>query len=471
MKPSIDILNFTKHILKINLYPEQAKILEELWGSDYNYGVFCLGRRSGKTLIAQISSIYGATVMDGIYRKFMRKNERFRIPAIANSEEQAKIIIEGIKQMIIDSPLKQNVETVNKMAISLDNGVDFIGIPTSARAARGAASPVLIMDELAFAMGGAEVNAGGEAIYKALSPSMAQFGKYAKFLALSSPGIQQGIFYKLYEQSISTTLSGEKEYKNMLGVKKPTWEVNPSISEDFLLAEKKRDPEMFAVEYGANWITNAQGLVDSRIIDEAVDYNRKFEPKPEYFGMYYLSLDPAKGNRDDYTANITHWENGHCIVDLWHEFEATTTVLKKTSAGEKQVSQVNIKEVENWIKRMHGIWGFNKACMDQYSSSGSIQNLQDHLDISEFIWSSPTIKKAYSKLRELFNAGLIVLPPNEKGISQLKNLTVVHKQNGQWTVTGGDKAAVDDYCAALAANILNMDNPEVETDWINSLAS
>jgi phage terminase large subunit-like protein len=146
-------------------------------------------------------------------------------------------------------------------------------------------------------------------------------------------------------------------------------------------------------------------------------------------------------------------------------------VVKRTTAGDEEVTQVDIKEVQHWIKAMHSRWGFACVVLDQYNSMETIQALQDYMDIREFIWSMATKTKAYSKLRELFNAGLMRLPANEKGISQLKNLTVVHRANGQWVVTGGDKAAVDDYCAALAANVLMMEAPEQDVEWIEGLVA
>ena len=472
MQPKIHIEDFATAVLGLELYPEQRNMLVQFWEDQYNYGVFALGRRSGKTLMAQISAAYAGTVMDPIYRQFLRKNETFRIVAVANSEDQSRIAIAGIQQLIMDSPFKHMIERKREMSMTLENGVEFIGIPTSARAARGAACPLLIMDELAFAVGGNEVNAGGEAIYNALAPSMAQFGRYGKLFALSSPGIKAGIFYKLYEQSTSIRGDGEREFPNMLGFRKATWEVNPRISHEFLAAEKKRDPVMFSVEYGANFISNAMGLVDSRVIDDAVDYSERLgKPNDIYFGQYYLSIDPAKGNRDDYVACICHYQDKHLCVDLWHEFKATKRVVKRTTAGDEEVTQVDIKEVQHWIKAMHSRWGFACVVLDQYNSMETIQALQDYMDIREFIWSMATKTKAYSKLRELFNAGLMRLPANEKGISQLKNLTVVHRPNGQWVVTGGDKAAVDDYCAALAANVLMMEAPEQDVEWIEGLVA
>jgi hypothetical protein len=330
----------------------------------------------------------------------------------------------------------------------------------------------MLLDELAFAMGGSEVNSGGEAIYKALSPSMAQFGEYGKLMALSSPGLRQGIFYSLYEQSIAVRADGVKEYANMLGIRKATWEVNPRISKTFLDAERKRDPEMFKVEYGAQFIDNAMGLVDSRIIDDSVSYLRVFgKPNETYYGQYILSLDPAKGNRDDYTACLMHFEGKRLIIDLWHEFEASKRVTKVGIKGESEVLQVDVNNVHKWILDIHNRFGIYRAAMDQYASMASIQALQDHLDIVEFNWSQQTKTKAYSKMREMFNAGEIELPPNEKGIQQLKNLTVMFRPSGQWVVTGGDKAAVDDYCSAMAAGILIIESPEQSVDWIDAIAA
>ena len=47
--------------------------------------------------------------------------------------------------------------------------------------------------------------------------------------------------------------------------------------------------------------------------------------------------------------------------------------------------------------------------------------------------------KAFSKMKELFNAGLVDIYPHEQAIRQLKNLNVVYRQSGQWSVTGVKK--------------------------------
>jgi hypothetical protein len=52
--------------------------------------------------------------------------------------------------------------------------------------------------------------------------------------------------------------------------------------------------------------------------------------------------------------------------------------------------------------------------------------------ISELAWSVSTKMKAFSKMKELFNAGLIELYPHDKAVKQLKNLSVILQE--QWSM-------------------------------------
>ncbi len=59
-------------------------------------------------------------------------------------------------------------------------------------------------------------------------------------------------------------------------------------------------------------------------------------------------------------------------------------------------------------------------------------------------WLMPEYSKteAFSKLRELFNAGNIELYPHPKANQQIKNLTVTYRASGQWSVSGGTGAGI-----------------------------
>lgn len=178
-----------------------------------------------------------------------------------------------------------------------------------------------------------------------------------------------------------------------------------------------------------------------------INYDRgPLPPLPNFQGMYYLSLDPAKGGRDDYTACIIHLDGDRLVLDKWHEFKPSWQDGKKT--------QVAIAEVEDWILEHHELYGFALVVLDQYNSQSTIQRLRGQVPIEELTWTAPTKTKAFSKLRELFNAQTIELYPHPKGIQQLKNLIVQYRANGTWNVTGGTGAAVDDYALALAGAVL-----------------
>ncbi|MGI2908605.1 hypothetical protein [Tolypothrix sp. VBCCA 56010] len=444
--PKVSITTFAedKYLLNLKLWQKQKEVLETFWSENYTKAVWCLGRRSGKTLMAAISACYASCILADEYKKHLRQNERFYIITIANSADQAKLALYNIKDLIKNSVLLKEL-IVNETADSLElcNNSIIKSIPTSSRSARGMACPMLIFDELAYSMD-SNGNASGDALYNALAPSSAQFGESGKVLLLSSPYKSEGIFYDIYKQGISGL------YPDIQVVNLPSWEVNPTLSKSFLESEKARDPDMFNVEYGANFSQNLASFLNADLVHTAINYHRNsLLPQDCYLGDYFLSLDPAKGSRDAYTACIAHFEDSFLVVDLFHQFTA--------SWGEDKKKQVNIAEVESWIIEMHNIYGFTKVCLDQYNSISTIQRLSGLIDIQEINWSASSKTKAYTKLRELFNSQKIELYPHVESLKQLKNLSVFYKPGGSWSVSGGTGAAVDDFVSALAGILLISD--------------
>jgi hypothetical protein len=303
------------------------------------------------------------------------------------------------------------------------------------------ACPLLIFDELAHAVDTEGGNAAGSTLYQALSPSVAQFGSLGKILMLSSPWTQAGIFWDLFKQANSG------QFEHMQVVNLPTWQVNPTISKEWLEQEKARDPELFRVEYGAEFTGNVAAFLDSQLIDAAINHDRSpLLPLDKFKGKYYLSLDPAKGGRDAYTDCIVHYDGDRLVVDKFHHFSPSWSDGKKT--------QISISEVEAWIEEHYKLYGFARVVLDQYNSQSTVQRLRGKLPIEELVWTSPSKTQAFSKLRELFNAGNMELYAHPKAVQQLKNLTVHYRANGIWDVTGGTGAAVDDFASALAGAVL-----------------
>ena len=449
---------FAKLALGLDLWPMQKKILDNLFDKKINHAVWCLGRRSSKSTMAAIAAVYMAFCQEEHFRRKVRKGENFYVVTVANDLKQSKIALDFIRQLLVNSPLEQEIVRETTLEITLSNNCTFQAIPASARASRGKAVAMAIFDECAFGLEG-DANRGTKAMFDALSPSIAQFAPYSKILELSSPWLADGTFYEHFRQAESG------EFIGMDCLKIPTWEINPGLPWgcDFLENARKKDPEAFEVEFGAQFKSNNAALVTAEIVESAINKDRGvLFPDKEFTGTYVLSLDPARGGvgRDDYTACIVHYEGTRLIVDKFHSFEADFEI-----AGRKEV---NMSKVEEWIKEHHRIYEFQCIVLDQYNSSFIIQNLSKEFPIAELAWSVSTKMKAFSKMKELFNAGLIELYPHQKAISQLKNLGVIYRSSGQWSVTGGKEVGVDDFAFALAAAILEASRDN-DIDWLNSL--
>lgn len=430
------------NLLNTPLWSKQAEILEEFWHGNYSLAVWALGRRSGKTLMAAIAATYAATMLADEYKQRLRPGERFYIVSVANTIDQARLALQGVKDLINSSPiLKPLITRETADTLELSNGAVFRALPSSSRGGRGMGCPLLIFDEIAHAIDTEAGNAAGASLYQALSPSVAQFGQLGKILMLSSPWIQSGIFWEMFKQADSG------QYPYMQVVNLPTWEVNPTISQQWLEQERARDPQMFAVDYGAEFTHNVAAFLDVQLIDAAINHDRgPLPPLDKFKGRYYLSLDPAKGNRDAYTAIIVHYDGARLVVDRFHQFSP--------SWGDGKKSQVAIALVEDWILEQHKLYNFAQVVLDQYNSAATIQRLSAKLKIKELTWTASSKTEAYSQLRELVNAGNLELYSHPKALQQLKNLTVKYRPNGSWDVSGGTGAAVDDYAAALAGAVL-----------------
>jgi hypothetical protein len=450
--------DFAQYALGLDLWPGQKEILDDLFENNINHAVWCLGRRSSKSTMAAIAAVYMAFCQEDYFRKKVRKGENYYVITIANDLKQAKIALDFIRQLLVNSPLEKEIVRETALEIALSNHCIFQAIPASARASRGKAVAMAVFDECAFGLDG-DANRGTRALFDAISPSIAQFAPHSKILELSSPWLADGVFYEHFMQAKSG------EFKGMACRQIPTWAINPGLPYgcDFLENARKKDEEAFRVEFGAEFRRNNSTLVAPEVIDAAVNKDRTtLVPQRDLMGTYVLALDPARGGkgRDDYVACIVHYEGNRLVVDKFHEFEASFEIAGKM--------EVNIAEVEYWITEQHRMYDFESIVLDQYNSASTIQSLSQSFPISELTWSVSTKMKAFGKLKELLNSGLIELPNHKKAISQLKNLGVIYRASGQWTVTGGKESSIDDYCFCLAAAILQA-TKEDTIDWISSL--
>ncbi|KKL79751.1 hypothetical protein LCGC14_2011660, partial [marine sediment metagenome] len=267
--------------------------------------ILVLGRRSGKSLLSSIVAAYE------LYRLLRRgdpqayygmpSSSEIRVLCVANDKDQAEIVFDEMGGHVTRVDYFKGSlanETKTFLKFRTKNDVKVFGKEgrstltatfksSIAKGLRGRGLICFILDELAFFIDDGKSSA--KKVYKALTPSAKQFSPKdpddkripvgpteARIVSISSPDAKEGFFYRLYLQS----LTNNRASSNMLMIQAPTWEVNPTVSQEDYEIEYAKDPREFATEYGAQfsdrvrgWIENAKDLLDC-VIEELRPYLR-----------------------------------------------------------------------------------------------------------------------------------------------------------------------------------------------------
>jgi phage terminase large subunit-like protein len=191
--PQIGLLDACddRDLFGVELWPRQRKILEQIDSGAYREVVLALGRRSGKNLMAALAAVHDAAFRD--LRRYLRKGERRYIVVVAAGREQSGLTLQFVRELVGGSELlSECVESDTEESITIrqphtDALVVIKTIPCSARTGRGLAISTLVFDEMAHWLTDGEGPAVADRVYRALSPSVAQFQAEARIIAISTP--------------------------------------------------------------------------------------------------------------------------------------------------------------------------------------------------------------------------------------------------------------------------------------------
>ena len=283
-----------------------------------------LGRRASKTILASVITAYEVykliTINKGdphsyyslpfgaeiviINVALSQKQAGHLFSAISDRIESAPIfkgrIAKGTTQEIgiytnreLEKKLKGDSVLANKPSIRIICG------HSNPKTLRGHNAILLLFDELAFYDDTGKIT--GSQFYNDLEPSISHFVPYGhdRIVCISSPSSMSGIFYDIFKQSDKT--------REVLAYQLPTWSVNPTVTYESLTSKRERNPETFAIEYGAQWSRSGSSgvffpetLVD-RCLQEGILKGVAQMTRPDPKFHYYLHVDPANGG-DRYVA-------------------------------------------------------------------------------------------------------------------------------------------------------------------------
>jgi hypothetical protein len=349
-----DLVRFAREQLGIDLFPGQKRILERWIRSGKRKLILCLGRRSGKGLMAAVVAIYNAIVED--YSGMLRYGETRYIFVVATEQLQARKQVRVIKEILENAPDQDLKAMIDYEASTLDevvfrNNVVIRAMPCSARSTRGYPVSLLILDEAAHMMTTDEGFAAGKRVYEALLPSLGQFRDRGYVMVTSTPLFPLGIFWDLFQAGVTGS-------PDTLVIQMPVWDVNPNITRDDLQTAFDEDPEYAQREHAAEFIEGAGAYLPAQQINACRIRDRKVLPPAEDV-WYVAAADPAfAAGGDAFTFAI-----GHRVG----KGDEAQVVIDRLDTWRGKRSPLNSDKVLDEIAAIAKTYRIRRVISDQYA--------------------------------------------------------------------------------------------------------
>lgn len=407
-------MTFAAESLGLDLYPGQVEVLDSWAESGRRKALLCLGRRSGKGLMAAVAAIFNAAVED--YTGKLRSNEQRFIVVVANRQEQAQEFIRVVKEILRSAIDPDLVSLVDFEASTLDSivfrtGVTIRAMPCSSRSTRGLAISLLILDEAGHFQTDTEGTGAGKQVYQALSPSVAQFGELGYIMFTSTPKWRSGLFWEQFR-------NGTEGIDNQLLVlKRATWEMNPTITRESLEPEFRIDPDGAATEYGADFSAAEGAFLDPRDILACQRETSTLAPIEEV--AYKCAIDPAF-QKDAFAMAIAHRgrKNQHGAAVLAHA-DPDGIVIDGVWTWTRDGFENTLDQVAAVAKR----YGIRHVRTDQYSSQPVVEGLAKRdIHCDAVPWDNTNKFEAFTRLKAALATRQVSFPNDDRIVEELMNL-------------------------------------------------
>jgi len=375
--------------------------------------VMCVGRRSGKTTITACIIGYEAY---RLLNKFcpqeyygIMPEDEITFTCVATNRETAGILFGKVAGHLERSEFFRKFRTKptsQRISLYTQRDLDRYGrhgrpsvavrvAACSAKGLRGQGNMIAALDEMAFffmdeATGqkkaGPEGDHDDKAVFKAVTPSIAKFKNPStgepegKVICISSPGPKSGMFFSEFERGF------EGDNDDLLVIQAPTWEIDPSMSSQFLRQEYKRNSITFKSEYGAQFSDRLFGWIeDPQVVRQCVVPELKYKQSSMLRVPHFLGIDI--GMKNDGTAlAVCHWVKemvGGAPVDRLEvdavdahyldnrgvgEGESLEPILDAAESPEARIKLpfFDLQEIADWIVEFTKRFLIVKGLADQY---------------------------------------------------------------------------------------------------------
>jgi len=423
-------------------YPRQREILEAI-GDGPRIHLLACGRRSGKTLLGAAAAVWDAALRGHLDRHLRRGERRYAV-CVAVNVAQARLFVSAATSILEASPLLASlIETATDDAIELSTGATIAAFPCTARGARGWPISLLLLDEFAHHVDG-DGNIASEAVWRALTPSTAQFGAEARIIVASTPYGSEGLFASLFDRA------RDGEIADATAHHASSAEMNPSLNPDFLRTEFERDPDNFAAEFEARFLGSGGAFLRSDRIAAAVDERDElgrldaldliagldpgFHQDP--FGLVIVGRDTTRPDRLRLACAREWAPAGY------------------SSMGEKrEIEDARLAEVVE-VCRFYGV---TRGVCDQFMAPAIVDYFGHrgiYVDPIPMTAASKTL--SYQELRERLNLGQLELYDHPDLLAQLRRLRTRYRAGAAAVVNPRVGGSHGDLAQALAIAVFAM---------------
>ena len=435
-----------------NIYPpseEEENLLKILWNNWHIkinfdrtnpvlFTVMSVGRRSGKTSLASFIDTYEMykLICRGDPQSYynIRDRQRIHITHVAAAGDQAEEVFsmtsDNIKRiaffrpyidfdkdnstelrlfspydLYINRQIKERNIRVPRGSMkenTLPGSLCIESITTSAASARGRAIIVLMLSEFSHFMRAkmsatateeqilSENKQSDYAIFKALSPSVKDFGSDGKIIMESSPLEKGGEMYSHYcigggSEQETVDVEPHPDYQI---VQFSSWEVSPIIkSRKDVDSEFRKDPVAADMEYGGHFSNPSGQFISETLVISAIDSQKEILMHNPGCIKFIISVDPGgkakKKEADTYALSWGHSERDYkaeetiYYVDGMIGFDAHVKSL-----GNGRYEQVSVDPnvvmdfIIDLIEKLGGRNYIQEIAYDQFDSMSPVSTLQ-----------------------------------------------------------------------------------------------
>jgi hypothetical protein len=406
--------------LGVELYPGQREVLQGWAASGRRKAVLRLGRRSGKGLLSALAAIHNAIIPD--YSAHLRQGELRFVLVVATREQQAREFIRVVRELLRAAPDPAIAALVDEGACTADEvafrtGVVIRALPCSSRSTRGLAASLVIFDELAHFVTTDEGHQAARTVWRALVPSVAQFGAAGYVLVTSTPLWSTGLFHDLCRAG-STGADPDLYHSH-----RATWECNQRISRQSLAGEFAADPEGAEREYAAQFVEGIGALLPAAAVQDAVVPGRRALP-PVVGRRYVAAADPAfAAGGDAFTFAIAHREGTGPSAQV---------VLDRLEAWRGRSGPLSSDLVLDEIADLAKLYGIRSVISDQYAVIPLADGLRRrgvHLQAQPL--TNELKADIFGALKRALNLGQIELLDDAQLVAELVRLEVRPTPSGK----------------------------------------